>query len=246
MTTEADRRVCLLTGASGRLGTAFCRRFASRYDIVAVYRTRVPRLVSQVATLVDPIDPGSAPADGHHPVFAVRADLDDDGDIDRLVEVALARFGRIDLLVNAAAYTTREPALDSRLFPVSLERHLQTNVLAPARLALAVSRAFWQDRADANRAANRNVVNVSSTAGLYVYPDLGQSAYGTSKAALNFLTMHQASEFRVLNVRVNALAPNTFPHLVPTSQVVDAVARLDDGDMTGRILVLDSDAESLL
>ncbi len=54
---------------------------------------------------------------------------------------------------------------------------------------------------------------MSSTAGLYVYHGLNQAAYGTSKAALNFLTIHLASEFRLLNVRVNATAPNTFRSL---------------------------------
>ena len=242
----APKRVCLLTGASGRLGTAFCRRNASRYDIVAVYHSRFPQLVSQTSSLADPLAPEAELGENEHPVFTVQADLTCDDDVARLVEVALARFGRIDLLVNCAACSTRERALDQQLFPASLERHLATNVLAPARLALAVARAYWQNRPEENRTCNRNVVNVSSTAGLYVYPDLGQAAYGTSKAALNFLTTHLASEFRLLNVRVNATAPNTFPQLVPTRRVLDSIARLDQGQMTGEILLLDTDEESFL
>jgi NAD(P)-dependent dehydrogenase (short-subunit alcohol dehydrogenase family) len=242
----APKRVCLLTGASGRLGTAFCRRNASRYDIVAVYHSRIPQLVSQASSLADPLAPEAEPGENEHPVFTVRADLTCDEDIDRLVEVTLARFGRIDLLVNCAACSTRERAVDQHLFPASLERHLATNVLAPARLALAVARAYWQDRPEENRMRNRNVVNVSSTAGLYVYPGVGQAAYGTSKAALNFLTVHLASEFRLLNIRVNATAPNTFPQLVPTRRVLDSIVRLDQGQMTGEILLLDTDEESFL
>lgn len=246
MGRTVPRRVCLLTGASGELGTAFCRRHADRYDIVAVYHSRLPQLVSQVSSLADPLAPGAELAENGHPVFAVQADLTRDEDLARLLEVALARFGRIDLLVNAAAWSTRERVLDQHLFPDSLERHLATNVVAPARLALAVARACWQDRPEENQACNRNVVNVSSTGGLYVYPDAGQAAYGTSKAALNFLTVHLASEFRLLNVRVNATAPNTFPQLVPTRRVLDSIVRLDEGDMTGEILLLDTDEESFL
>jgi NAD(P)-dependent dehydrogenase (short-subunit alcohol dehydrogenase family) len=228
------------------LGTAFCRRNASRYDIVAAYNTRLPRLVSQTSQLIDPLAPAERLPENAWPVYAVQADLTRDADVIKLVDVALARFGRIDVLVNAAAHTTHGSALDERLFPVSLERHLAVNVVGAARLAVTIARRYWQDRQEENRLANRNIVNISSTSGLYVYPDLGQSAYSTSKAALNFLTMHLASELEVLNVRVNATAPNTFPGLVPTERVIDAILRLDQGEMNGRILLLDKDEENLI
>lgn len=56
--------------------------------------------------------------------------------------------------------------------------------------------------------SNRNVVNLSSTAGLFVYPDLGQSVYAASKAALNHLTYHLASDF--CGFCVGALPPPLF------------------------------------
>ncbi len=135
------KRVCLLTGASGRLGTAFCRRNASRYDIVAVYHSRFPQLVSQCSSLADPLAPEAESGENEHPVFTVQADLTRDDDIARLVEVALARFGRIDLLVNCAACSTRERALDQQLFPPAWSATWQPTSSAPARLALAVARA---------------------------------------------------------------------------------------------------------
>ena len=246
MTCGDDRRVCLLTGATGVLGTAFCHRYADRYDIIAVHRSRVPELVSQTATLVDPLAPDDELPENGHRVFTVRADLTREEDVRRLVDVALTRFGRIDLVVNAAAWSTRQSALDERAFTASLERHLHTNVVAPARLVVAVARASWQDRPDENRVRNRNVVNVSSTAGVYLYPGLDQTAYATSKAALNFLTVHLASELEVLGVRANATAPNGFPHYVPTERVLDSIMSFDEGRMTGQILVLDSGEELVL
>jgi dTDP-4-dehydrorhamnose reductase len=42
------RRVCLLTGAGGKLGTALLREFAPEYDIVATYRRTVPHVNSQL------------------------------------------------------------------------------------------------------------------------------------------------------------------------------------------------------
>src|SRR4051812_48886793 len=99
---ETTKRVCLLTGAGGQLGTAFCKLLAHRYQIVAAYRSRPPDVPSQLHQLVDPIDPAARIPENEHPVYAVRADLEDDRDVDRLVEVALARFDRVDVLINAA------------------------------------------------------------------------------------------------------------------------------------------------
>jgi NAD(P)-dependent dehydrogenase (short-subunit alcohol dehydrogenase family) len=246
MNADRLRRVCLLTGAGGRLGTAFCRANAHRYDILAVYRSRPPAVVSQCSSLLDPLDPDTEPTENAHPVFTVQADLTVEDDVARVVEIALARFGRIDLLVNAAGRSTWGSALDQRVFAASLDGHFRVNVLAPAMLAVTIAREYWQGRAEENRRANRNVVNVSSTAGLYVYPDLGQSAYGVSKAALNFLSLHLAAEFEVVNVRVNAIAPNTFPGLVPTEKVLEGIGRLDEGQDNGRLLVVDEDGETLI
>ncbi len=54
-------------------------------------------------------------------------------------------------------------------------------------------------------------MNISSTAGIYIYPGHGQSIYSASKAALNYLSMHMGDEFSSIGVRVNALAPTSFP-----------------------------------
>jgi len=44
-------------------------------------------------------------------------------------------------------------------------------------------------------------------------------------------------------VRVNAVAPNTFPRIVSTESVVEGIRNLDAGDMTGKVLVLDREGE---
>ena len=152
----------------------------------------------------------------------------------------------MDLLVNAAAHSVWGPILGSRELLDSIERQILVNAVIPLRLAAELAERFWKHRDRENREAGRNVVNVSSTAGLFVYPNLGQGAYGASKAALNHLTCHAASEFRSIGIRVNAVAPNSFPGIVTTESVVDAIVRLDEGTETGKILVLDSDGEQWL
>jgi NAD(P)-dependent dehydrogenase (short-subunit alcohol dehydrogenase family) len=249
---DPARRVCILTGASGILGTYFCNNFSDRYDIVAVYRRNRPDALTQDSTFVDPLAPaGSTGSDGpernfRRPVFAVRADITDERECDRVVEVALARYDRVDLLVNAAVHSVWSPMLASDQLRRSAQHQFLTNVLAPLNMATAVARQFWQKSDLENRAHNRNVVNVSSVAGIRIYAGLGQSIYAASKAALDQLTGHMANEFSSLGVRVNATAANSFPSIVPTSRAAEALVRLDEGHENGVIVVVDGEEDSVI
>lgn len=237
---RSEKRVCVLTGASGTLGVDFCRRWAGTYDIVAVYRSQVPEVPSQLQHLIDPLDPSRALPENEDAVFTVRADLLEPGGIERVVELALARFEAVDLLVNAAAFPVWAPMLDgTRLVDTALAQ-IHLNAVVPLQLAVAIAQEFWRDRADENRLMNRNVVNLSSIAGVNIYTDLGQSVYSASKAALNYLTYHMASEFTRFGVRVNAIAPNSFPEIVPVEDVSGAIVEFDGGEANGQVLVLDA------
>jgi NAD(P)-dependent dehydrogenase (short-subunit alcohol dehydrogenase family) len=235
--------VCLLTGAGGTLGNAFCRAYATDYDIVAVHRTRVPGVPNQFDDYVDPLHPDDPVPENAGRVYAVAADLEQPGEVERVLDIALARYDGVDLLVNAAAYSRwHAPGLlDSDGVLADLDRHFAVNVGVPLRLASTLARRFWLARDRENRARNRNVVNLSSLAGSKVFPNQGQGAYAASKAALNQLTRHLAAEFAPFGVRVNALAPNSFPAIVRTDSVARAIVRLDGEDVTGRVLVLDAD-----
>ena len=214
---RTDRRVCVLTGASGTLGSYLCDHRADRYDFAAVYRRRPP-------------------SSG---VFAIEADLTAEGECERIIEATLDRFGRVDLLVNAAVASTWGPMLESEELWNSASTQFLTNVVVPFRMSCAAARLYWRDHIDDNRAANRSVINVSSVSGQNLFPGEGQSVYAASKAALDHLTGHMALEFAAIGVRVNAIAPNSFPSNVPIERVVDAIAGLDAGDGSGGIVVVD-------
>jgi len=217
---QGERRVCLLTGASGTLGSELRVRLADRYDFAAVYKSR--------------------PVSG---VFAIRADLTEEGECERIVEAALSRFGRIDLVVNAAVYSRWGDMLDSIPLVSSAPDQFLLNAVVPFRVACAAARRSWQDDVDENRGSNRNVVNVSSISGQNLFAGEGQSVYAASKAALDHLTGHMALEFAAIGVRVNAVAPDSFPRNVPTGRVVRAIENLDSGKDTGTIVVVDGEAD---
>jgi len=243
MNLESGRKVCLFTGAGGPLGETFCRMFGAHYQIVAVLGRRVPQIVSQEQWWVDPLNPHAPLPENQSGVFAVQADLNDEADLRRVVEVTLARCDRIDLLVNAAAAGYWAPMLEGNQLLEAFQEQFDTNVLLPLRLSSLIAEYFWKNREVENRQVNRCIVNISSTAGIYIYPGQGQSVYSASKAALNYLSMHMGDEFGGIGVRVNALAPNSFPSRVPTEWVAESIRRLAESDANGRILILDEGGE---
>jgi NAD(P)-dependent dehydrogenase (short-subunit alcohol dehydrogenase family) len=242
---SAGKRVCLFTGAGGTLGNAFCRQYSSDYHIVAVHRGLPPDVPSQHQGFQDPLEPEADVPENRYRVFCIKSDLQKEGEIARVVELALARFDRIDLLVNAAVHSLWAPMLDDERLLASLATQFEVNTMLPLRLAMQVARAFWRGRKTDNEKANRNVVNVSSLAGLRVFTGSGQSVYAASKAALNHLTSHMAAEFARIGVRVNAVAPNSFPRIVSTERVAENIRRLDEGDLTGKILIVDGIADGI-
>jgi NAD(P)-dependent dehydrogenase (short-subunit alcohol dehydrogenase family) len=239
---STGNKVCIFTGAGGTLGNAFCRRYLTDYRIVAVHRSAPPEVPSQHQSFQDPLQPEADLPENRHRVFSIRSDLQKEGEIGRVVELALARFDRIDLLVNAAVHSVWGSMVDDERLLASLSTQFEVNTMLPLRLAVFIAKAFWRGRKEENEAANRNVINVSSLAGSRIITGSGQSVYAASKAALNHLTSHMAAEFAAFGVRVNAVTPNSFPRLIPTDRVVDAMRDLDRGDMTGKILEVGQDS----
>ena len=237
-------RVCLLTGASGRLGKAFCDARANDYRIVAIFRRNPPVVPSQSLSYFDPIAPELKHPD-ENPIHAVKADLTLESDRRRVVELALAKFGRIDLVINSAVHSVWAPMIESNRALDSAAAQFQINVIVPLQLTVLCARAFWRDRKAENLQENRNVINISSLAGSRVFSNRGQGVYAASKAALDHLSRHMADEMKDIGIRVNSLAPNTFDSIVPIRKVVETIRSLDRGQITGKVVVLDSDGETV-
>jgi NAD(P)-dependent dehydrogenase (short-subunit alcohol dehydrogenase family) len=245
-TAAQNRRVCLFTGASGLLGSAFLRLYRAQYDIVAVYRSRSPSAPTQESWLVDPLHPEAAVPENENSVFAIQGDLLDDHDCKRVVELALARFGAIDLLVHAAATFNRQTIVGTDRLMENFDLQFRLNVRSPLLLSATVAELFWRNRPEENAARNRHIVHVASIGGVHFYPGTGLSVYSASKAALVQLSRHMASEFSAFGVRVNALAPSAFPRLIPVDRVASSLRELDQGRENGRVLILEKDRESFV
>lgn len=241
MSPGASKPLCLLTGASGQLGSALLRHLRTDFAVLAIYGSHEPTADSQTRRAIWPSAEATQPSKRSCDTYVVQADLTDPTSVNRLTEIALARYNRIDHVINAAADVAfYGSTLEADRLVGLWQRQMQLNCFVPLALAANVARAFWRDRPSENRRLGRSVVNISSISGLNIYPGVGQAGYSASKAALNFMTCHLAAELMAIGVRANALAPTSFPSIVAVDTVVSAVSDLLVGDATGQILLLDS------
>jgi NAD(P)-dependent dehydrogenase (short-subunit alcohol dehydrogenase family) len=232
------KRLCVITGASGVLGTAFISRYREQFQIVAIHHKHELAFATQNQTFLDPLDPSRSLKQNDERVFAIRADLSSEQAVERVCSAVIDQFRRIDILINAAVVRRCSRLLGPSAL-ADAELVMRVNLLAPMRLAIGFAKHFWRSCVEENVLLRRNIVNVSSTTGVYVYPDLGQCVYASSKAALNHATYHLASELWDIGVRANVVAPNTFSSRVPIEKVLDQIVAFDLSDDTGRLVIVD-------
>jgi NAD(P)-dependent dehydrogenase (short-subunit alcohol dehydrogenase family) len=121
----------------------------------------------------------------------------------RLVEEAVAYFGRLDILVNNAGILRDRMLvnMEEHEWDAVLEVHLKGH-FAPTRHAAA----HWRERSKAGEDVKARVINTSSPSG--VFGNVGQANYGAAKAGIVGFTLIAAQELQRYGVTVNALAPN--------------------------------------
>jgi ketoreductase RED2 len=176
--------VALVTGSSSGIGEAIARAFAGIGAGVVVNSARS-------------VDEGEAVAASLPDACYVQGDITDPDAPARMVEVALARWGRIDTLVNNAGVTALIPHQDLEAASVDVWRRIfEVNVFGTWSMSLAALPALRETRG--------SVINVASVAGLR--PTGSSIPYAASKAALNHLTVLLAKVVGP-EVRVNAVAP---------------------------------------
>lgn len=121
---------------------------------------------------------------------------------ERLVQIALEAFGRLDVLVNSAGII-RDRALvnmSEEDWDTVVAVHLKGHFV-PTRFAAA----HWRAEVKAGRTVEAAVVNTTSTSGLAGNP--GQANYGAAKAGIAAFTLICAQELAPYGVRVNAVSP---------------------------------------
>lgn len=222
-------KTVLVTGASSGIGRA-CARALGREGANLVLAGRRRERLDEVAAELKAMG---------REALVVTGDTRDEAASVAWVREAVARFGGLDGLVNAAGVLGNGSVLETPT--AEWERQMGINVTG----VMQVTRAA----AEALKARKGAVVNVSSVAGIRPYGNL--AAYCTSKAAVEMYTRCAALDFAPFGVRVNAIAPGvvvTELHTV-TNAVADYAGFLERGKVThpiGRVGNVDEVASLVL
>jgi NAD(P)-dependent dehydrogenase (short-subunit alcohol dehydrogenase family) len=183
---DLNGKVALVTGGAKRLGKAIVSALAARgCKVVVHYHTSRAEAEQTVGELL---------AAGREAI-AVRADITQEAEVDRMIETAVARFGRIDILVNNAAVFFRTPAetLTVEEWEQVMEVNLTGTFLCAHKIGLRMREWGWG-----------HIINMADVAGLRPWADY--IPYSVSKACVITFTQGLAMELAP-QVMVNAIAP---------------------------------------
>jgi NAD(P)-dependent dehydrogenase (short-subunit alcohol dehydrogenase family) len=176
---QYEGKVVVVTGGAGHIGRAICQGFLNEGAQVVACGRRSPE---------EPIGDGLEKAE----FFA--ADLRDPDASKSLVDFALERFGRIDVLINNAGGSPPVDAASAS--PRLTEKIVALNLVAPLVLSQQAHEALSFNDAPGC------IVNIASVSG--VRPSPGTAAYGAAKAGLLSSTRSLAMEWGP-KIRVNAI-----------------------------------------
>jgi 3-oxoacyl-[acyl-carrier protein] reductase len=177
-------KTTIVTGAGSGFGKGIAIRFAkegARVGVIDINAEAAREVASQIG----------------NSSFAMEADVSIDGDVSRMVQKALDRWGQLDILVNNAGTTHRNQPMTEvteeeyeRIFAVNVK-----SVYLSARHVVPVMK----------KQGFGVILNVASTAG--VRPRPGLVWYNTSKGAMMTATKAMAIELAGEKIRVNAINP---------------------------------------
>ncbi|MBV7537456.1 SDR family NAD(P)-dependent oxidoreductase [Duganella sp. sic0402] len=201
--TGTAQKVWFITGASRGFGLLTAQKALARGDLVAA-TARDPETV--IAAL------------GEHPnLLALRLDVKLEAQAITAAQQAVARFGRIDVLVNNAGYGLLGAVEESSADEVRAV--YETNVFGLLNVTRAVLPAM-------RRQGSGHVINISSIGGYSGYA--GWGVYGSTKFAVEGLSEALAMELAPLNIQVTVVEPGFFrTDFLDTTSLVTTRDRID-------------------
>lgn len=199
-------KTAVITGASGGIGRVIVEHFLREGANVAAADIKRPGARDQK-------------------LLCVKADITKPGSVNSLMRRTAARFGRIDVLVNAAG--VQKPIGDlTRVKTSDWIRCVMTNIAGTMLCCKAVIPLM--------KKRGGSIINFSG--GGATFPRANFSAYGTSKAAIVRFTETIAEEFRKHGIRVNAVSPGSV-YTGMMQEIIDAGKDSGESDYRGALKV---------
>jgi NAD(P)-dependent dehydrogenase (short-subunit alcohol dehydrogenase family) len=209
-------QVAVITGGDSGIGRAVALAFAREgADVVIAYLEGEDDDARETARLVE---------DAGRRAVLVPTDLVEESACQALVDTAVAELGRIDILVNNAAYQMAQPGGLADITTEQLDRVMRTNVYA----------MFWLCRmALPHMKAGATIINTSSVQSSSPSPELLD--YATTKAAIVNFTRGLAQSVAEKGIRVNAVAPGPiWTPLIPATMPEEKVESFGKQTPMGR------------
>ena len=209
-------QVAVITGGDSGIGRAVALAFAREgADVVIAYLDGEDDDARETARLVE---------DAGRRVVLVPTDLVEESACRALVDKAVDELGRIDILVNNAAYQMAQPGGIADITTEQLDRVMRTNVYA----------MFWLCKmALPHMKSGATIINTSSVQSSSPSPELLD--YATTKAAIVNFTRGLAQSVAQQGIRVNAVAPGPiWTPLIPATMPDDKIASFGEDTPLGR------------
>jgi NAD(P)-dependent dehydrogenase (short-subunit alcohol dehydrogenase family) len=215
-----DGRVAVVTGGGGGLGSSHARLLAERGATVVVHDLPDPAGgMSAASQVVAGICAAGGVAELHE------SDLTAVGNPERLINVTVERFGRVDIVINNAGLLRSVPFED--MTASVFDEVVAVNL----RAAFLLTQAAWPHMM---KQGYGRVLCTTSNSGLLGIP--GSSAYAMAKAGLWGLVRTLSIEGAEHGINVNAIAPMAFTDMARTSKAAPESWRTGEGDAWSRRL----------
>lgn len=234
---DLSNRVAVVTGGTSGIGRAIALGLAEQgADVVPTGRRA--NHIEEVCRAIEGM--------GSRTLRHV-SDIRSRQSVDAFRDAILHEFGRVDILVNSAGITFRQPTI--KLCDEQLSSILDTNLTG----ALRASQSFYEPLKTSGHGRIINIASLSSFVAFYEV-----TAYCATKTALLSLTRSLACEWAEDGISVNAIAPGVFPTemnnriVMGTPRGQELLARTPMGrfgnpeELAGAAVLLASDSASFI
>lgn len=203
MTNGIEGKVVVITGASSGLGVAAARHLSAQGASLVLAARRMDRIQSLAKALAGASDRA----------MAVRTDVTDREQVKALVDAAVERFGRVDVMINNAGLMP--VSLLERLKVDDWDRMIDVN-LKGVLYGIAAALPYMMDQ------KSGHIVNVSSVAGHKVRA--GNAVYAATKHAVRVVSEGLRQEVKPYNIRTTVISPGAVATELPDSVTEPDVA----------------------